>query len=64
MMNDDMVASYFVRISQIKDQIVVTGETILENELATTTLNGLPRSQDAFTVGLISRKAMPTFEEM
>lgn len=44
MMNDDTISSYFVRISQIKDQIALIGETIPENELVTTTLNGLPRA--------------------
>jgi len=39
MMKDDPVTSYFVRISQLRDQL----QAISEKELVTITLSGLPR---------------------
>lgn len=39
MENDDTVHSYFVWISQIRDQLLAIGETIFDQELVTTTLN-------------------------
>ena len=35
-----------------------------KKELVTTTLNGLPRSWNAFAVGISSRKEVPSFEEL
>jgi len=39
MANDDTVHSYFIWISQIRDQLSAIGETIFDQELVTTTLN-------------------------
>lgn len=64
MTSDDIVASYFVRISQRKDPISAIGETIPKSELVNTTLDGLPRSWDAFPTGIRSKKETPTFEEL
>ena len=40
---DDTVASYFVRISQLRDQLQVIEEVIPEKELVNIALNGLSR---------------------
>jgi len=45
MTRNDNIASYFMKISLLRDQIQVIDEImILEKELVTTTLNGLPES--------------------
>jgi hypothetical protein len=56
MTKDDTVASYFVRISQLRYQLQAISETIFEKEILTTALNGLPRSCDAFASSINTRK--------
>jgi hypothetical protein len=64
MNNDDSITSYFVRISQLRDQLQVIGETILEKELVNIVLNGLPKTWDAFAASMNTKKEYPTFEEL
>jgi hypothetical protein len=48
-MNDeDSITSYFVRISQLRDQLQAIEEIISEKELVNIVLNGLPKTWDAF----------------
>ena len=42
MTKDDTVATFFMKISEIRDQLGAIGETISERELVLTTLNALP----------------------
>jgi hypothetical protein len=45
MMNDDdNITSYFVRISQLRDQLQAIEETTSEKELVNIVLNGLPKT--------------------
>jgi hypothetical protein len=48
MNDDDSITSYFVRISQLRDQLQAIDEIISEKELANIVLNGLPKTWDAF----------------
>ena len=64
MNDDDSITSYFVRISQLRDQIQVIEEIISENELVNIVLNGLPKTWDAFSTSMNKRKEYPTFEEL
>ena len=49
--NAETIQSYFMRVSQIKEQLVAVEEE--ENaEVAIATLNGLPRSWDSFMRGM------------
>jgi putative lipoic acid-binding regulatory protein len=62
-MNDeDNMTSYFVRISQLRDQIQAIEEIISEKELVNIVLNGLPKTWDAFAASMNTRKEYPTFE--
>jgi hypothetical protein len=62
-MNDeDNITSYFVRISQLRDQLQAIEEIISEKELTNIVLNGLPKMWDAFAVSMNTRKEYPTFE--
>lgn len=61
---DDIVASYFVRISQLRDQIQSIYETISKRELVTVKLNGLPRSWDAFAISISRWKEAPLFKPL
>jgi hypothetical protein len=53
-----------VRISQLRDQLQAIGETILENKLVNIVLNGLPKTWDAFSVSMNTRKEYSRFEEL
>jgi hypothetical protein len=64
MNDDDNITSYFVRISQLRDQIQAIEEIILEKKLVNIVLNGLPKTWDAFSASMNTRKEYPTFEEL
>jgi hypothetical protein len=64
MNDDDSIASYLMRISQLRDQLQAIEEIISEKELINIVLNGLPKTCDAFSVSMNTRKEYPTFEEL
>jgi hypothetical protein len=64
MNDDDNITSYFVRISQLRDQLQAIEEIISEKELINTVLNGLPKTWDAFSASMNTRKEYLTFEEL
>jgi hypothetical protein len=64
-MNDDnRITSYFVRISQLRDQLQAIEEITSEKELVNIVLNGLPKTWDAFAASMNTRKEYLTFEEL
>jgi hypothetical protein len=64
-MNDDnSITSYFVRISQLRDQLQDIEEITSEKELMNIVLNGLPKTWDAFAASMNTRKEYLTFEEL
>jgi hypothetical protein len=64
MNNDDSITSYFVRISQLRDQLQAIEEITSEKELVNIVLNGLPKTWGAFVASMNTRKEYPTFEEL
>jgi hypothetical protein len=64
MNDDDRITSYFVRISQLRDQLQAIEEITSEKELVNIVLNGLPKTWDAFATSMNTRKEYPTFEEL
>jgi hypothetical protein len=64
MNNDDSITSYFVRISQLRNQLQAIEEIVSENELVNIVLNGLPKAWDACATCMNTRKDYPTFEEL
>jgi hypothetical protein len=64
MNDDDCITSYFVIISQLRDQLQAIEEIISEKELVNIVLNGLPKTWDAFSTSMNTRKEYPTFEEL
>jgi hypothetical protein len=61
--DDDNITSYFVRISQLRDQLQAI-EEIISKELVNIVLNGLPKTWDAFAASMNTRKEYLTFEEL
>ena len=64
MNEDDNITSYFVRISQLRDQLQAIEEITSEKELVNIVLNGLPKTWDAFSASMNTRKEYTTFEEL
>ena len=64
MNDDDSITTYFVRISQLRDQLQAIEEVISEKELISIVLNGLPKMWDAFAASMNTIKEYPTFEEL
>jgi hypothetical protein len=64
MNDDDIITSYSVTISQLRDQLHAIEEIISEKELVNIVLNGLPRTWDEFAASMNTRKEYPTFEEL
>jgi hypothetical protein len=64
MNDDDRITSYFVRISQLRDQLQAIEEITSKKELMNIVLNGLPKTWDAFSASMNTRKEYPTFEEL
>jgi hypothetical protein len=64
MNDDDNITSYFVRISQLRDQLKSIEEIMSEKELVNIVLNSLPNTWDAFAARMNTRKEYPTFEEL
>jgi hypothetical protein len=48
MSKSDTVASYLMRITQIRDQLVAIGEVVDDIELVNVALNGFPGSWEPF----------------
>jgi hypothetical protein len=63
MNDDDIITSYLVRIFQLRDQLQAIEEIISEKELVNIVLNGLPKTWDAFSASMNTRKEYPKFEE-
>jgi hypothetical protein len=64
-MNDDNnITSYFARISQLRDQLQAIEDITSEKELVNIVLNRLPKTWDAFSASMNTRKEYPTFEEL
>ena len=64
MTKDDIVSSYFLRISRIRDELQAIDEVVPNKELVIVALFGLPKSWSSFATGISSWKYTPTFEQM
>ena len=54
--NAETIQSYFMRVSQIKEQLEVVEEEVGNVEVVINTLNGLPISWDSFIQGMCARR--------
>jgi hypothetical protein len=58
------IATFFMRISDIRDQLGAIGETISDKELVMTTLNALPRHWEPFLQSISGRAYLPEFDRL
>ena len=64
MTKDDTVASFFIRITIIRDDLLAIDEIVTKKELVITALLGLPPTWSAFASGLNNWKETPSFEQL
>ena len=60
----ETIHEYFSRISQFKEQLEEIGDTLDEDELIMTTLNGITRPWDAFIQTICARKEKLQFDSL
>ena len=48
MFRDESVVSYFIEISELKDQLKAIGDTVEDKDLVMFSMNGLPHSWESF----------------
>eukprot|EP00253_Pinus_taeda_P020214 PITA_20214 len=61
---DEDIQSYFLRITEIKNDLLSIGEVIPDRELTITTLGGLPSEWYIFRTTLLNNDRIPGFEEL
>eukprot|EP00253_Pinus_taeda_P017549 PITA_17549 len=64
MTNIDTMASYFVRISQLRDQRNAIDEEVLDKELVVVAIGGFPISWDSFATSIRGTKNASTFNKL
>jgi hypothetical protein len=64
MTKDDTVVVFFMKVSEIRDQLGAIGEIISDRELVLTTLNALPRPWEPFLQSISGRAKLPTFDRL
>ena len=62
MTNSDSVATYFMKVSQSRNQLKAIGNIIDDAKLVTVTLNGLPSSWESFVHIIFGRDELPKFD--
>ena len=60
----ELVASYFMRISELKNQLSTIGDPVNDKELVMNTLNGLPPFWEAFIQSLVEKPKLPKFDHI
>ena len=58
------IASYFMRITELRDKLKSSGDNIEENDLIMTTLNGLPPYWESFIQTISGRTKFPKFDKI
>jgi hypothetical protein len=64
MTKGDIVALFFMKLSEIKEQLETIGEIMCDRELVLTTLQNLPKSWENFIQSISGREALPTFDRL
>jgi hypothetical protein len=60
----ESIASFCSKIAQIRDQLLVTGITVEDDDLVQAIFDGLPPSWDTFLASVNGRETQPTFERL
>lgn len=60
----ETIQSFFMGITEIRDQLQTAQEIIFDKELVMTALSGLPSPWDMFITSINNRKRIPSFDEL
>ena len=60
----ESMASFYSKIAQIRDQLLVTRVTVEDDDLVQAIFDGLPFSWDTFLASVNGRENQPTFERL
>ncbi|XP_057863426.1 uncharacterized protein LOC131071557 [Cryptomeria japonica] len=60
----ESITSYFMRMTDLKDQLSAVEKEVEDNDLTLTTLNGLPPAWEPFIQGISVRIELPKFERL
>jgi hypothetical protein len=61
MSKTDLVTNYLTRITWVRDQLGVVGETVIDVELVRVALNGFTKPWTSFIEGICAREKLPDF---
>ena len=61
MKNDEGVASYLTRVTQVKDELAAVGETIPDLELVRIALKGFTKKWEVFVKCIVGRETLPSW---
>lgn len=61
---EEGIASYFMRVSQIRDQLQELGEILSNKEMTTVVLNALPKEWGNFVSSIYEKKETTLFSEL
>jgi hypothetical protein len=64
MSRSDNVTSYFMRITQTRDQLAAIGEKVDEAELVNVALNGFTKSWEPFVKGVCAWEKLPDWQRL
>jgi hypothetical protein len=64
MTKSDTIAIFFMKISEIKEQLETIGEIMSDRELVLTTLKNLPKHWEPFLQSITGRESLPTFDRL
>ena len=64
MSRSESISSYFMRISELKNQLSTIGDPVNDKELVMNTLNGLPPSWETFIQSLVGKPKLPEFDRI
>ena len=60
----ESIQSYFMRITQIKNDLLSIGEVIVDRELTLIALGGLSRLWETFVTTILNNDRIPSFDEL
>ncbi|XP_059073140.1 uncharacterized protein LOC131873967 [Cryptomeria japonica] len=64
MMKGESVIAYFMRISDLRDQLSSIGKVVDDSDLTMLALNGLPASWESYIQGISARPDLPKFDRL
>jgi gag-polypeptide of LTR copia-type len=61
---EESVSSYLTRVAQVKDELAVVGEVILDSELVRIALNGFTKDWEVFVKCVVGREHLPDWSRL